>query len=71
MDKNEFGGRRETARAQSEIIPTPRGRRTGSVRFPVKECGYPTISIRSSYGSDSKHRRKPGQEIVELLTHTS
>ena len=71
MDKTYFGDRRETVRTQSEIITTPRGHRTGSVRFPIKVCGYPTISIRSPYGSDSKHQRKPEQEIVELLTHTS
>ena len=50
-----------------------RGHRTGSIRFPIKETqfGYPTISIRSPYGSDSKHRRKPEQEIVALLTQRS
>ena len=58
------GYRRETARAQSEIVGTPHGHRTGSLRFPLKVCGDPTISLRSPYGSDSEHRRKPEQEIV-------
>ena len=57
-----YGDRRE--RAQSEIIGTPRGHRTGSVLFSIKD-DFHTISMRS----DSKHRRKPEQEIFELLTH--
>ena len=34
---------------QAEIVGTPHGHRTGSVRFPLKACEYPTISIRFSY----------------------
>ena len=52
------GYRRETARAQLEIVGTPLGNRTDSLRFPLKVCGDPTISLRSPHGSDSEHRRK-------------
>ena len=45
-DKKSYGDRRETARAQSEIEGTPDEHRTGSVRFPLQLCGYPTISVR-------------------------
>ena len=43
------GYRRETARAQSEIVGTSHGHRTGSLRFPLKVCGDPTISLRPPY----------------------
>ena len=69
------GYRRQTAKAKSEIVGTPYGHRTGSVRFQLKVCGDPTISLRSPYGPDSEHQRKPEQEIVrcqyELQTLTS
>ena len=61
------GYNRETARAQSEIVETPHGHRTGSLRFQLNLHEDPTISLRSPYGSDSEHRRKLEQEIVRCL----
>ena len=48
-DKQSCGDRKETARAQSEIEGTTHGHSTGSVRFPLKVSGYPTISVRFPY----------------------
>ena len=52
-----YGYRRETARAQSEIVGTLHGHRMGSLRFPLKVCEDPTISLRSPHGSDSEHTK--------------
>ena len=46
-----------------EIVRTPHGHRTGSVRFQLKVRGDPLTSLRSPNGSDSEHRRKLEQEI--------
>ena len=59
-----YSCRRETARAQSEIVGTPHGHRRGFVRFLLKLYEDPTISLRPPNGSDSEHRRKPEHEIV-------
>ena len=41
--------RGETARAQPKSVGTPHAHCTGSVRFPLKECGYPMITVRIPY----------------------
>ena len=46
-----------------EIVRTPHGHRTGSVRFQLEVCRDPLISLRSPNSSDSGHRRKLEQEI--------
>ena len=58
-----YGDRRDTVRAESQILETPQGHRTGSSRFLIKVCGYPTF-LRSPYGSDSERRRKPEPDII-------
>ena len=57
----------ETARAQSEIVGTAHGQRTGAVQFPLKvripyKFDFRTISLRSPYGSDPERRRKTEQK---------
>ena len=47
--KTSYGDRKETARAESEIVGTPHRHCTGSIRFPLKVCGYPTIYIQFPY----------------------
>ena len=49
----------ETARAQLEIVGTPHGHLTGSIRFPIKVYEYPTIAVRFPY----KHRTVLTQNV--------
>ena len=52
-----YGDRRETASDQSEIVGTPNRHRSGTVRFPLKVCGYPTISLRFQNVDESQSKK--------------
>ena len=50
--------------AQSEVMETPNGHGTGSVQFPLKVCGDPTVSVRAPYGFVSERQQKPEQDRI-------
>ena len=42
-----YGDHRETTKARLEVLGTPYGHRTDSVRSPLKVCGDPVTAVRS------------------------
>ena len=65
---------RETARAQSEVLGTPHGHRTGSISFPLKVFGDPPYNLCMFLTQSLRHLKLPlvlvnPKELVSLSLH--